>query len=97
MAAAKLRLLRVFALQLVSNIVKELHVALLWVLLERGDKRVRHGTSGLPSDVRILSVRMVLLVYGSSKSDGMTAAQFCINSANVTRRPDAKEQPPGLS
>ena len=38
MATAQLRLLRVFTLQFITDTVQQLHVALLGVLLERGDK-----------------------------------------------------------
>ncbi len=56
MATAQLRLLRVLALQLITDVVEQLHVALLWILLERRDEGPGHSTGGLPSDVRVLSV-----------------------------------------
>lgn len=56
MTAAQLRLLRVPALQLITNIVEQGHVALLRVLLEGSDEGPRHGAGSLSSDVRVLSV-----------------------------------------
>ena len=56
MTATELRLLRVPALQLVANTVEQLYVALLWILLECGDERPRHGTSSLSLDACIRPV-----------------------------------------
>lgn len=56
MAAAQLRLLRVPALQLITNAVEQLHVALLRVLLECRNEGPGHSTRGLSCDVRVLSV-----------------------------------------
>lgn len=50
MAARKLRFLRIFGGQLVSNAIEQLDVALLWVLLQRRDKSPRHSASGLSGD-----------------------------------------------
>lgn len=55
MTAAKLRLLRILALQLDTDAIEQLHVALLWVFLERGNEGPRHGAGSLACDVRILS------------------------------------------
>ena len=57
MAAAQLRLLRVFALQLVSDAVQQLHVALLRILLQGGNEGPRHGACGLAGNVRVLSAQ----------------------------------------
>ena len=57
MTARKLGLLGVFRGQLVSDAVEELDVALLRVLLQRGDKSPRHGSSSLRSDGSIGSGR----------------------------------------
>lgn len=54
MATAQLRLLRVFTLEFVTNAVKQLHVALLRVLLECGDEGPRHGARCLACDLRVL-------------------------------------------
>ena len=52
-AAGKLRLLRVFAGELVADAVEELDVALLGVLLHCVDKRPGHGSCGLGGDCGI--------------------------------------------
>lgn len=54
MAAAQLRLLRILALELVPDAVQQLHIALLWVLLQRRDKGPGHGTGSLTTNARIL-------------------------------------------
>lgn len=59
MATAQLWLLCVFALQLVADAIQQLHVALLWVLLQSRNKRPGHGASGLTPDLSILSARTV--------------------------------------
>lgn len=56
MTAAQLRLLLVLALQLFADAVEQLDVALLRVLLERGNESPRHGAGGLTSNVRVLPV-----------------------------------------
>ncbi len=56
MTAAQLRLLRVLSVQLVADAVEQRHVALLRVLLERGDEGPGHGARGLAGDLRVLSV-----------------------------------------
>ena len=67
MTATELRLLRVPAFQLVSNAVKQLHVALLWILFERGNEGPGHGACGLARDVRVLSVKGIMVSLGSSR------------------------------
>lgn len=47
MAAAQLRLLRVFALKLISNCVQQLQVTLLWPLLQWFNKRPTQCTTRL--------------------------------------------------
>lgn len=56
MTAAKLRLLRILARELVTDAVEQLHVALLRVLLEGRDESPGHGARGLAGNVRILPV-----------------------------------------
>ena len=58
MTAAQLRLLRVFTLQFVTDAVKQLHVALLGILLERGDEGPRHGARCLAGDLRVLPTQL---------------------------------------
>lgn len=58
MTAAQLRLLRVFTLQFVTDAVKQLHVALLGILLERGDEGPRHGARCLAGDLRVLPTQV---------------------------------------
>ena len=55
-AAAQLRLLRVLAVQLVTNAVQQLHVALLRLLLERVDEGVRQSASCLAGNLSVGSV-----------------------------------------
>ena len=56
MTARKLRLLRVSLCKFIANTVEQLYVALLWILLECGDERPRHGTSSLSLDACIRPV-----------------------------------------
>ena len=56
MTTAQLRLLRVFALELRADAVQQLDVALLWVLLQRGDEGPGHGACSLTGDLGILAV-----------------------------------------
>lgn len=70
MAAAKLWLLRVFAFQLITNAVEQLNIALLRVLLERGDEGPAHGTSSLTADGRIRPRVFVSLLTLLSSSAG---------------------------
>lgn len=55
MAAAQLWLLGVFGLELVSDAVQQGDIALLWILLQRGDEGPRHGARGLTSYRCVLS------------------------------------------
>ena len=48
--ATQLRLLRVFALKLISNAVQQLNVALIRVLLQAGDEGPRHSACGFAGD-----------------------------------------------
>ena len=50
MAAGKLRLLRVFGGELVSDVVEQLDVALLRILLHGRDESPGHGACGLSGD-----------------------------------------------
>jgi len=59
MAAAELRLLSIFGSKLVTNVVEQLDVALLWVLFHSGDKSPRHGSCGLCSDSGIRPIGIV--------------------------------------
>jgi hypothetical protein len=56
MAAAQLRLLAILALELITNAVQKLNVALVRVLLQARDESPGHGTRGLTLDRRIGSV-----------------------------------------
>lgn len=56
MRAGQLWPLRIPARELVPDAVQQLHIALLRVLLQRRDKRPRHGTRGLRRNCRIRSV-----------------------------------------
>ena len=56
MAAAQLRLLCVFGFQLIPDAVQELHVALLGILFQGGDKGPGHGACGLAGYLGVLSV-----------------------------------------
>lgn len=58
--AAQLRFLRILGRQLVTNAVEQLHVALLRVLLERGDERPGHGAGGLTADGSVCASLHVL-------------------------------------
>lgn len=49
-AARKLRLLRVFSGQFVSDAVEKLHITLLGILLEGSHERPRHGACCLRSN-----------------------------------------------
>ena len=57
MAAAQLRLLRIFLGQFETDVVQQLYIALLRVLLERRDERPRHSARGFAGDLRVLPVR----------------------------------------
>lgn len=54
MAAAQLRLLRVLRLELVTDAVQKLDVALLRVLLQSRNESPRHSSGSLPGNVRVL-------------------------------------------
>ena len=54
--AAQLWLLGIFTLQLIPNTIQQLHIALLWVLLQRSDERPAHRSCSLACDVCVLSV-----------------------------------------
>lgn len=56
-ATAQLRLLGILPLQLVTDAVEQLHVALLWVLLHCRDESPRHGAGSLSSDLCVLPVK----------------------------------------
>lgn len=60
MTAAKLRLLRVLCLQLITDRVKQLDIALLWVLLECGNESPGHRACGLAGDLCVLPVEGVM-------------------------------------
>ena len=63
MAAAQLRLLRVFGFQLIPDAVQELHVALLGVLFQGGYKGPGHSACGLAGYLGVLSAREILCQY----------------------------------
>lgn len=63
MAAAQLRLLRVFGFQLITDAVQELHVALLGVLFQGGYEGPGHGAGGLAGDLSVLSVGEIYCQY----------------------------------
>lgn len=56
MTAAELRLLRILGLELITNTIEQLDVALLGVLLEGRNERPRHGSCSLARDVCVLPV-----------------------------------------
>jgi hypothetical protein len=92
MAAAQLRLLRIPTFQFVADAVEQFHIALLRVLLESRDEGPRHGACGLSCNVRVLPVREETLAY-DLRPRGFAFVCSWVNSANVTRRPDAKNNP----
>ena len=55
MTTAQLRLLRIFTLQLIPYTIQQLHIALLGILLQRRDKRPRHGPRRLARNLRVLA------------------------------------------
>jgi len=59
MTAAQLRLLRVLRLELITDRVKQLDIALLWVLLECGNESPGHRACGLAGDLCVLPVEEV--------------------------------------
>lgn len=67
MTAAQLWFLSIFRLELSTNAVQELYVALLRVLLQSCDECPRHGTSGLAGDVCILSKKEVSISSMNAK------------------------------
>ena len=74
MTTRQLRLLGVARLQLVANAVKQLHVALLRVLLERSDKGPRHCASGLGSNCGIGPSKVLNVsryIFGSKMGYGL--------------------------
>ena len=68
MAAAKLRLLRISALQFIADAVEQGDVALLWILLEGGDEGPGHSAGSLSSNVRILPVKRIAVSMRLRKS-----------------------------
>ena len=71
MAAAKLWLLRILCSKLVSNVVKQLNVALLRVLLKGVDEGPRHGAGGLCCDGGIGPRRQLLASKRKLLRDGV--------------------------
>lgn len=72
-AAAQLRLLRVFGFQLIPDAVQELYVALLGVLFQGGYKGPGHGAGGLAGYLGVLSVGEDVCQYlGVRMVDAMT-------------------------
>ena len=65
MTAAKLRLLRVLRLQLITDRVKQFDIALLWVLLECGNESPGHRACGLAGDLCVLPIEGVRSAYQS--------------------------------
>ena len=63
MAAAQLRLLRVFGLKLVPDAVQELHVALLRVLFQGGYESPGHGAGGLAGYLGVLALETNVCQY----------------------------------
>lgn len=57
MAAAQLRLLCILALEFVADAVKQLHVALLGILLQGSDKGPGHSPSSLAGDSCVLTIK----------------------------------------
>jgi hypothetical protein len=53
MTAAQLGFLIILALELITNTVKQLNIALIWVLAKRGDESVGHGARSLATDIGI--------------------------------------------
>lgn len=64
--ATQLWLLRILASQLVPNTVQELHIALMWVLLQGCDEGPAHGAGSLTSNTRVLTG---LLVFAARPHD----------------------------
>lgn len=67
MAAAQLRLLCILALELFTDAVQQLHVALLGILLQGSDKRPGHSPSSLASDICVLTIREMHFVRETHK------------------------------
>ena len=57
--AGKLRLLCVFGGELVSDVIEQLDVALLWVLLHRGNESPGHSACGLGGNRGISAMKHV--------------------------------------
>lgn len=60
MTTAQLWFLRILALQLITNIIQKLHIALLRILLQRRDERPRHRSCGLTPNLRVLGSLRIL-------------------------------------
>lgn len=73
MTAAKLRLLRILALQHIANAIQELQIRLVGVLLDRRDEGPRHGTRSLRRNRR---VRARLVVSATTPQDHVRWARF---------------------
>ena len=71
MAAAQLRLLRIFGGKLVADAVQQLHIALLRVLLKGGDEGPGHGAGGLAVNLRVLSV-LLCMAWLEARQDRKT-------------------------
>jgi hypothetical protein len=67
MTAAQLRLLLVLALELISDAVEQLHVALVRVLLQAGDEGPGHGTCGFATDGSVGTTIVVNKAYLETK------------------------------
>lgn len=63
MTAGELRLLRILSLEHIADAVEQLHVALLGIRLNGGDKGPRHGSRGLGRDCRVGPERIVSIFF----------------------------------
>ena len=89
MAAGELRLLRIFAGQLVPDAVKKLDVALLRILFHCIDERPGHSTCGLSGDGCISPVMNVSKLEQSRlnvTAVGQTRTQEIGHLTKVTQR-----------
>lgn len=67
MTTAQLRLLLVLALELISDAVEQLHVALVGVLLQAGDEGPGHGACGFAANGSVGPTIVVNKAYFETK------------------------------
>lgn len=66
MTAAQLRLLVIFALQLITDAVEQLYIALVRILAERRDESPRHGSRSFSTNTCVGPVKCPALVLPAS-------------------------------